>query len=489
MFPVQGGCLVDETRTALAQIVGDSAVLADPQPVTRCCLASDRRRTKAPSYLVMPKDAAEVQQLVGWANRTRTPLVPVSSGEPHFRADTLPQAPAAVVVNLSRLDRIRRINRRNRLALIEPGVSWARLLPELAREGLRVAMPLMPRANKSVLTSLLEREPVMSPRYQWNLLEPLRSLEIIWGNGERLWSGGGVFRGEKEEDWEKGLVPVVGPGPGQLDFYKFVSAAQGSMGIVTWASVKCEVLPRKRKLLFVPVSQAGRLVDFLYRVLRFRLGDELFLLNAAALALILADGGERSELRNRLPPWAAVVSVTGGEILPAERVEAQEQDIRDIARENGLEVVADLPGCPGEQLQEIILQCAPEPHWKLKSCGDSQQIFFLTTLDKAPGMVSAMYAAAGELPYPAEELAVYIQPVQQGVGCHCEFILPAVADLEQLVQESSRRLLAQGAYFSRPYGCWADMVYKADAGAADVLRKVKRIFDPNNVLNPGKLCF
>lgn len=480
---------MDETRTALAQIVGGSAMAADPQPATCCCLASERNRSAAPRYLVKPKDAGQVQQLVGWANRTRTPLVPMSSGEPHFRADTLPEAPGTVVVDLSLLDRIRRINRRNRLALIEPGVTYARLLPELAREGLRMAMPLLPRANKSVLTSLLEREPVMSPRYQWNLLEPLRSLEIIWGNGERLWSGGGVFRGEKDEDWEKGLVPMVGPGPGQLDFYKFVSAAQGSMGIVTWAAVKCEVLPRLRKLLFVPASEAGRLVDFLYRVLRFRLGDELFLLNASALALILADGGERSGLRSRLPPWAAVVGVTGGEILPAERVEAQGEDIRDIARENGLEVAADLPGCQGEQLQEIILKCAPQPHWKLKSFGDSQQIFFLTTLEKAPGMVSTMYAAAEERRYPAEELAVYIQPVQQGVGCHCEFILPAAADLEQLVQESSRRLLAQGAYFSRPYGDWADMVYRADAGAAEVLRKVKRIFDPNNVLNPGKLCF
>jgi hypothetical protein len=90
-----------------------------------------------------------------------------------------------------------------------------------------MAMPLLPRGNKSVLTSLLEREPVMSPKYQWNFLDPLRSLEIVWGNGEKLWSGSGVFRGEKEEDWELGLAPVQGPGPGQLDFYKLVSAAQG----------------------------------------------------------------------------------------------------------------------------------------------------------------------------------------------------------------------------------------------------------------------
>ena len=47
----------------------------------------------------------------------------------------------------------------------------------------------------------------------------------------------------------------------------------------------------------------------------------------------------------------------------------------------------------------------------------------------------------------------------------------------------------QGAYFSRPYGIWANMVYKADARTTVVTQKVKDIFDPNNVMNPGKLCF
>lgn len=51
------------------------------------------------------------------------------------------------------------------------------------------------------------------------------------------------------------------------------------------------------------------------------------------------------------------------------------------------------------------------------------------------------------------------------------------------------RLIGQGAYFSRPYGSWADLVYNRDAQSTMLLRKIKGIFDPNNVMNPGKLCF
>ena len=73
--------------------------------------------------MVKPRNVDEVQEIVLWANQTQTPLVPVSSGGPHFRGDTLPTAPESVIVDLSGMKRIPKIDRRNRLALIEPGTS------------------------------------------------------------------------------------------------------------------------------------------------------------------------------------------------------------------------------------------------------------------------------------------------------------------------------------------------------------------------------
>jgi FAD/FMN-containing dehydrogenase len=376
-------------------------------------------------------------------------------------------------------------------------VTYTELQPALREEGLRIVAPLLPRKNKSVITSLLEREPVMSPKYQWNLVEPMRSLEIVWGNGDKFYSGSGTFRGEKDEDWQAGLVPVVGPGPGQLDFNKFVSAAQGSMGIVTWASVKCEVYPQARKLFFIPAEKLEDLIDFTYKLLKFRFGDELFIVNNTCLANIL--GGQPSEieaLKDKLPAWTVVVGITGGHILAEEKLAAQEGDIRDIAQQHGLRMVPALQGIRGDETLEVILGPSPESYWKLRYKGGSQEIFFLTTLDQTPGFVTTMFSAAVEGQYPVPDIGVYLQPVHQGVGCHCEFILPfdranqaEVQKTQELFREASHRLFKQGAYFSRPYGIWADMVYNADARTMVVTQKIKDIFDPKHVMNPGKLCF
>jgi FAD/FMN-containing dehydrogenase len=84
----------------------------------------------------------------------------------------------------------------------------------------------------------------------------------------------------------------------------------------------------------------------------------------------------------------------------------------------------------------------------------------------------------------------------QGTGYHCEFNLffdpsdtKEVGSLKKLSHYAVQSLMNKGAFFSRPYGSWADMVYERDAETAASLRKIKGIVDPNNIMNPGKLCF
>jgi FAD/FMN-containing dehydrogenase len=58
-----------------------------------------------------------------------------------------------------------------------------------------------------------------------------------------------------------------------------------------------------------------------------------------------------------------------------------------------------------------------------------------------------------------------------------------------LYSELSEELITAGAFFSRPYGAWADLVYRRAAVYTWTLKEIKKVFDPKNIMNPGKLCF
>ena len=401
------------------------------------------------------------------------------------------------MVDLSSLKRVFKIDRRNRIAMLDAGVTYPQVQQELAKEGMRLTMPLLPRPNKSVVASLLEREPTVVPRLQWASLEPLRCTEIVWGDGQKLVTGDAGNWTSMEGAWARKAAAVGPTGPGQTDFYRFVSGSQGSLGIVTWASVKCEVLPEVHKLFFAPARRLDDLIDFTYQLLKFRYADELLILNNFSLASILGNGPARIKaLMEELPPWVALVGIAGRSILPRERVEFQEKDISDIAQKFGLRLVPTIPGASNGEVLKMLLNTSREPYWKLDYKGGFQDIFFLTTLNRTPEFVGIMSSVAQENGYPMSDTGIYIQPQHQGANCHCEFVLPFNRDnpeeatrMRQLFTRASEAFLKQGAFYSRPYSIWADMAYKQDAQSTAVLKKIKGIFDPNNVMNPGKLCF
>ena len=227
------------------------------------------------------------------------------------------------------------------------------------------------------------------------------------------------------------------------------------------------------------------------------MGDVCFLVNNHTLACILAqDGKDIPALRESLPPWLLVFNIEGTGVCPEEKLEYQEGDFRDLAQQFGLEPVDVVAGLKAEDVLEVVSRPSGEPYWKLKSSGGCHDVFFLTTLDETPEFITAMYSLTDAYGYPATDVGVYLQPAMQGCNCHCEFNLSfdptdseEVDKVRRLVTEGSEALADMGGFFSRPYGSWADFAYRRDAESTAALRKVKGIFDPNNIMNPGKLCF
>jgi FAD/FMN-containing dehydrogenase len=487
---------MSDTLNRLQSIAGEENVVEKPDFFSSSVGFKAVVKAISPDFLVTPANSDQVQQLVKMASEFSIPLIPVSSEAPHMMGGTTLDIPGAIILDLSKMKKILRVDRRTRLALIEPGVTWAELSAELAQHGLRITPPLLPKKGKSVIASLLDREPLISPKFQWNMNEPLRSMEIIFGTGERIFSGMGGHRGARDEDWINGTVPMTNAGPHQFDFMKMVTASQGTFGIVTWASVKVEVAATEEKVMFVEGQSVDALTDFLYKVVKFRFGDEVCIFNKKALSSILASNGDEIAAYNKkLSPWTALVNVKWGALRAKEKVAAQEADIVDIAQEFGLVPSITLGGMPVVDISDKVFSLAGDNHWKKKSTGSAKEIFFLSTLDKISGQMKKAAEVADRNGYSFADCPVYVQPLHQGVAVHCHIVLPLSAGLEEsenlkkFYDELSKELSVVGAFYSRPYGVWSDIVYSGNAQHSILTKKMKNIFDPKNILNPGKLCF
>ena len=275
------------------------------------------------------------------------------------------------------------------------------------------------------------------------------------------------------------------------------------MGLVTWAVMKAELLPSLQKVYFLPADEGGvgTLTKAIDELLRRRVLDECLVLNNVSLASMLANDwqAEFALLAAELPRWTAILCVAGYTRRPEERVAVQEKHLNDICRASGVEPHTSLPGAPGREAELLNLLSNPwtkSADWKLRAKGSSREIFFLSPLSKVSELVAVMHDALARSQYPAGDVACYVQPMVQGRGCHCEFILPcdesdaaAMRELQALFLSASESLMKHGAFFSRPYGAWASMVYDGYPEGVAALHKLKGVFDPNNVLNPGKLCF
>lgn len=484
-------------KEQLGDIVGADRVLDDQDTLLQYVDERKSLQAMGAHCVTRPKNTEEVQKIVKWANRTLTPLVPVSSGPLHLHGGAVPSAKGSVIVDLHEMKRIIRVDRRNMVAMLEPGVTFSECIAALSKADLAPFLPLAPRKTKSVVASWLEREPITASKHHWEPQDPLICVETIYGSGDLFRTGSAAGPGTLEEQWEVGRAQMRGMGPAQVDFVKLIQGAQGTMGIVTWANIKCRPLPKLKYATLVSSGELEPLIAFTYKVLWKRLGTECLILNNQNLASILGEDAEQiGVLRDALPPWILFFSADGYGVLPEERVEYQKTEFMETARSLGLEALDAAAGVKAEDVAAVLSGPSKDPFWKLRFKGGSQDIFFITTLDRTREFVGKMVQLVEFHGYPFKDIGVYIQPTIQGTNCHCQFDLTYDPQdpgekkrMEGLYAEASTAMGKMGAFFYRPYGRWADIAYSGDGTTTEYLRRVKSIFDPNGIMNPGKLCF
>ncbi len=444
-----------------------------------------------PKYVIWPENRKQIQKILKLANSLKFSIIPVSSPSgPRHHGDTIPRHNKGVILNLSKLNKIINIDRKNRVVMIEPGVTFTDLIPRLHKKGLKLLMPLSPRASKSVLTAALEREPITIPRYMWDSSDPLLCTEVFFGNGELFKTGTAAGPGSIKQQKKSGQAQVNPMGPTQFSPFRVIQGAQGSIGIVTWATLKLELGSSIQKVYHLQSDDIKKLLDFQYELLKYRLCDELLILNNLNLACLVKEKSDDIlRLSNKLEKWNLIFVISGRGKLANDKISYIEGDIHDVMKEKKLELTEN--GIINENdILKFLSQADTNP-WRLRLSGGYQDIFFISNYER---ITEFILMVKKQIP---KNLGVYIQAINQGTSYHCEFDVyynpnekEETLDVKERFLKTSVSLMDSGAFFNRPYGLWAKEVYKRHEDSTQVaLKKVKKIFDPHNILNPGVLCF
>lgn len=480
---------------SLSGIVGKENVHTDVETLKGYSRDTSLKPPRMPDAVVRVMNRGEVMGVIKLANESNYPVVPRSSRTGTYGTG-IPEE-GGIILDLSGMKRIPRTDTRNRWVLIEPGVTFGELKEELAKHGMQPLNPLLPRKDKSVITSVLEREPVLSCKTECD--EPFRTAEFVWGTGELMRTGAmsiDPMPAEEIPDKTKSDLCSVG-GPG-VDWWRLMTGCQGTFGIFTIMNVKIFHIPLIQKVVFLPFDSLDESVMPFYSIQRREVGHECFLLNSYDMASILVGNDkEIPDLTRRLPNYCIVLNLWGGQFFPEERIAYEEKAVGEIVDQYKCCMTEGLAAVNEANVRFQSVLNGPwegEVYWKERQMGGCLEIVFESGLDKVPSYWNLFKQLAGDYGIDTNCLGLYIQPRQRCRVCHVEFHIPYDPDnpneigaIKAFHKKAATAVMNAGAFFYRPYYDWADMIYSRAGYTHETIRKIKNILDPNRILNPGKI--
>ncbi len=458
----------------LAAIVGTDHVIAPGAGMT-IYLSEPRRRFHQPAAAVVrPGTVAEVQAIARWANEHGIGLIP-QGGNTGLVGAQVPLRGDEVIVSLARLDRVRGVDPAAGTITVEAGAILEHV--HAAAEAERMMFPLWLASQGSARIGGL----LSSNAGGVNVLAYGNARELTMGV-EAVLADGRLYQG---------LNSLKKDNTG-YDLKDLLVGAEGTLGIITAATLKLFPQPEDHETALVNVESPARAVE-LFQLLRERLGGRLTafeLVPALGLDMQLRHGMLDRDPTAGPSPWYALVEfsrMSGGD--PGTLASAIEAAFTAGLIDNAMfaESLSDRTRMWAfrEQMSEVQ-----------SKEGASVKHDVSVPVAAIPALIEQGSAAA-------EALVPGIRPVPFGhVGdgnIHFNFSQPVGADAKAFMAQYDEALheaiyavvLGLGGSVSAEHGIGqlkVDLLRRVkDPVTLDMMRAIKTALDPKGILNPGKM--
>lgn len=454
----------ESIMAGLRGIAGEDAVFAGEDALAPFI---DSNGTKTGLVRVLPGDT---EQAVAAVNAARGENLPVYTVRSRYMPGGLEGA-GGVLIDPARLDYVKKVDDRNMMAFIGAGVTFEQLKPLLDEVGMRLLTPAC-ADSPYVVRSYLDRDVLVGEIEHRHT--QLSVFHAVLADG-RVWASGSHQMGQEgHADFREDQGPQFSP---------FFGASEDIYGVPVYGIVYIYPVRQERRELAFGFEELEGAVRFSYKASREEHCFELVGGDAAWWSELTAGGGSDASVdRTGLAPWTVVMSIEHRPDL----VEIQQALVEKDAASLG-----------GQKLDygttELLAGNFGRPWylWDRACMGALKHVFCYTFCDRVPDTITTATAPAREAGFEGQLASCFI-PVYRGGAFYCESDIHHFAgDGERAAaawRSAYESLLEQGALVDKPKGELAGMVFsRAKPSYISMIKRLKRILDPDGMINPGQL--
>lgn len=458
--------------SSLKAIVGDKFVIVDDpeklEPYAHDEVV-DRKTVHLPDVVLKPRTAAEIAAIMRLANRESIPVTPRGAGS-GLSGGAVP-IHGGILLSLERMDSILEIDKENMVAVLEPGVITNNLNLLLAEEGLFFAGYPMSVESCFIGGNVAENagggravKYGVTGRY-------IIGLEVVTPEGEIIQLGG------------KRVKDVVG-----YDLIHLLIGSEGTLGIFTKIFIKLLPLPSRKVDLLVLFKDIERAIAMVPQIMTFGkiiptaiefmdrtavelacryLNEHLYSQDVGAMLLIEIDGNDDTQLEREYEIIGKMCQENGAvEVYVADNRTTQER-VWALRRNVPEGIQAFYPVKSSEDLV-VPIASIPALLPRIAAIADRYDVIIPCFGHAGDGNIHSTIVKKADM------TAELWQEVHEKVRL----------ELYKLVLEAGGTISGEHGigHKRKQY-----IPMALDPVAIKLMKRVKLAFDPNRVLNPGKI--
>jgi FAD/FMN-containing dehydrogenase len=470
--------MIDLRATLRAQLeaaVGPAHVLGAPDDIAPYLTDWRGRYHGVALAVVRPGTTSEVAAVVAACSAAGTPIVPQGGNTGQCGGATPDGSGNAVVVSLTRMNRVRALDADNATITVDAGVTLAAVQGAAADAGFQFPLSLAAEGSCTIGGNLSTNAGGTAVLRFGNTRELVLGIEVVLADGQ-IWDG---LRGLRKDNTGYDLKDL------------FVGA-EGTLGIVTAAVLKLFPAPRTRATALAAVDDVAAAVRLL-TLLRQALGDRLVgyeIMSALSLAI---SRRHTPTLPDPIPGHSWYVLVQADDSAADSPLGAQLEGALGSAIEQA--IVADVTIAQSVEQANAL--------WALReNISEAQR-------REGPNIKHDISVPVSVMPRFLDDAASALCAAFPGVrfvtfghlgdgNLHYNLAGPEGVDPEAFMAEAPRAnrivhdlVAAHHGSISAEHGIGqlkrGELTRYKSAVELDLMRRVKAAFDPQGVFNPGKV--